>query len=234
MKLIDYLKGLFTPTPQLGTFAGLTFGMPRYQTPDGRIWEDSSEARDFSVGNDYYGDDEDELDDALMLFGVDVYGAAKKAGKPAPSKAAKERALRQAALARAAGGFAWPDRGDGSGMRLPLPFGFTLEPGEQRNIPLQPQNDFQVQDIVIASPNAQLCNFNQIKVGTEDQFVSAGPLNGDILSSQTLRNVSLKGTIARPGIIITLAAQNLDTVNSQTFYGALVGPAVRYGNLRAG
>ena len=206
-----------------------------YRTPDGVLHARNEPG--FSVGEDEDEDDDDEeVDDFLlfgeMLYGEDEYGAKHHRSKK--SRSAKLKRLRAMALAKAAGGFAFPNRGDGYGMRLPLPFEQDFTAGQTVTMQLKPQNKFQVQELIFASQNAQLFNLELFKVGTEDQFVgSDGALNGDIVSSQTLRSVTFKGTIADPGIIISMRVTNLDGVNAQTLRGAIVGPAVRYGGIQA-
>lgn len=201
-----------------------------YRDPSGRIYV--REESGFTVGA-YDDDDDDDLEDedleGLLVFGEDLYGAAKKAKKRGDK--GKMARLKAAALARAAGGFAFPSRGQGYGMRLPLPFEQAFTAGQTVTLQLKPQNRFRVEELIFQSPNAQLFNVLGFKVGTQDQFVgSDGPLNGDLISSQTLRSVSFKGTVADPGILISLAVQNLDTLNAQTLRGAIIGPAVRFGD----
>lgn len=209
--------------------------MALFRTPDGRLWSTDGKPvrQSFSFGAERDDDDDDEYDvDDLLVFGADLYGKAKRAA--ARGDSAKIARLRKQALARAAGGFSMPDKGDGYGLRLPLGFSQVIPAGQSATVPLQPQNRIRVEEVVLASPNAQLFDLISLKVGTEDQFVASGPINGDILSSQCMRKVSFKGSVADPGIVIFATFQNLDPDNAQTVKGAVLGPVVRYGQGVAG
>lgn len=225
-----------------------------YVTPDGRVHSVDhgrsafsglpglpgilDDDRAFTIGqwpDDIDDEDDDEFDE--MLFGAfpDLYGAAKKARKRGRAGKGKLRQLQAMALARQAGGFSMPGKGAGYGMDLALPFKFSMTAAQQGlNIELKPQDKFRLVELIIASPNAQLVEFSRVDVGTQNQFIgNEGPLSGDIVSSQTLRNISLKGSIASPGVLVNLTANNLDA-NAQTFWGVVKGPVVRYGDAVAG
>lgn len=192
--------------------------------------------RSFMVGADWDDDDDDdEFDDLLFAGQPDLFAAMKRHKRTGREGKGKRKKLRMMALARAAGGFSFPARGDGYGMDLALPFATTVAAGGTANLQLKPQDEFGVHELIIASQNAQLANIQTFKVGTQDQFVGKeGALNGDIVSSQTNRNIGFKGTIANPGILIYLDIDNADPNNAQTFYGVIKGPTVRYGDRVAG
>lgn len=214
-----------------------------YRTPNGQLWEreESGHVRGSIHIGQTYGDDEDDAMgepddefDALLFAGPNeiLYAAAKKASRKGGGKQLAR--LRKMALVRAAGGVAMPSKGDGYGMGLPLPFRADFTAGQTRDVIISPQNEMEVRDLVIVSANAQLFAMNQFQVGTDNQYVASGPLNLDLLSSQTNRPVSFKGSVASPGIQIQLNITNLDAANAQTLYGMFVGPVVRYGNRVAG
>lgn len=215
-----------------------------YRTPDGQIWqkEYTDADVDFSGGftiGDLYGDDDDdddeELDGLLFAGQPDIEKEAKRARRKGGRQGkARLKKLKGMALARAAGGFAMPSRGEGYGMRLPLPFIITIPAGASLPLQLKPQNEFAVEEVIFASPNAQMFDLEKLEVGTQNQFVGfEGALNGDILSTQTLRKVTFMGSVASPGVLINLTVRNTDA-NSQTLKGAIVGPAVRFGDRVAG
>lgn len=183
------------------------------RTPDGRVWRTPSVAGDYRIGADYrIGQD--------MYFGEDMYFGAE----PNPGEAA----LENAALARAAGGFAAGTKSADWGGKLPLPLGpVTVGAGLTATITAQPQNAIKVQELIIFSGNAALFDILEVSVGTENQFVQSGAINGDIFSSGSQRDVGLKGSTANPGNIITVRIQNLDGANAQRFSGAIIGPVIR-------
>lgn len=198
------------------------------RTPDGRVWEVPSMGEDFAIGEDdyYFGEDyaigEDDDDDDEFYGEDDMYFGRKRRGRKG------RRRLKNAALARSAGGFAARSKGASWGGRLPLPLGpVTVTASGTQTITAQPQNAIKVEQLVITSGNASLFNILEVSVGTENQFVQSGTINGDIFSSASQRPVGLKGSTANPGNIITVRVTNLDTVNAQIFGGAIIGPVIR-------
>ena len=193
----------------------------------------------FTVGELYGADDDDdddeEFDDILFAGQEELKKEAKKARRAGgPRGKRKLKKLKSMAYARLAGGFAMPSRGDGYGMRLPLPFQASIASATALPIQLKPQNEFAVEELIFASQNAQFFDLEKFEVGTQNQFVGyEGGLNGDILSTQTLRKVSFMGSVATPGVLIYLTTRNTDS-NTQILKGAVVGPTVRYGDRVAG
>lgn len=193
------------------------------RTPDGRVWDAPGVgADDYYFGSDYAIGQDFAIGADDYYFGQDMYFGAPIPAAQGPARMAK------AAMAAQAGGFAARDKSAQWGGRLPLPLGpVAVAASGQATITANPQNAIKTEDFIISSGNAALFDILEIAVGTENQFVQSGTVNGDIFSSGTQRQVGLKGSTANPGNTITVRVQNLDTVNPQTFRGAIIGPVIR-------
>lgn len=216
------------------------------RTPDGQVWDRfpqlNGSGLQFGVtktqshgGFEFSGlEDSDfgDIDDSdiVDVYGMDVYAAAKRAGK-----LGKLKKLQLKALARQADGFTMPGRAEQYGMVLPIPFEFTVDASDTFDIEIKPQNRITVTNITIASPNAKDLLITALRVGTDDQWAgSLGGWNGDLISSQSPREgLLLRGSTAAPGIVIRMQGRNL-AAEERTFYGHFLGPAVRFGNGNAG
>lgn len=202
-----------------------------FRTPDGQHhWLPDTQGQqafsgDWSIGARSYtiGQSPDQLlfaglrgMDPQVVFGAMMSGPEGMAW------------LRNAAMAKAAGGFSAHEKVPEDGKRLPLPIGpVTIAAGATAPISLQPQDSILVQQLVLQSTNAEQFDILSFTVGRDDQFVGDGALNGDLFSSAAQQNVQLKGSTANLGNIITLRVQNLDTVNAQVFRGMILGPTIR-------
>ena len=145
---------------------------------------------------------------------------------------AKAQAMKQAMAQQMPGG---TDRG--REQILPLDSGASplIGAGASQNITSQPQRAFRTERLVIDSVTPAIGGtggnisssfvVNNLLVGADIQFLA---LTGSIPASMFAPNAvgtRLKGTVAVPGIIVTIAVTNIDGA-AHRFLGAVLGPAL--------
>lgn len=145
---------------------------------------------------------------------------------------AKAQALKQAMAQQMPGG---TDRG--REQILPLDSGASpqIAANASQNITSQPQRAFRTERLVIDSVTPAAGGtggnisssfvVNNLLVGADIQFLA---LTGSIPASMFAPNAvgtRLKGTVAVPGIIVTISVTNIDSA-AHRFLGAVLGPAL--------
>jgi hypothetical protein len=89
-----------------------------------------------------------------------------------------------------------------------------------------PQKPFRPERLVIEPTGASAFLINDVKVGTDSQFVSSGAIPASIFVPQSF-GVGLKGDTANVGITISVLITNFSGAAAR-FLGALLGTAVGY------
>lgn len=178
------------------------------------------------------GDDgEDDLD---VFAGDEIVGleeiigahlARKAAAKSSTSR--KLRAMKAAALAKAAGGVVLRKQAATRPVKdqiLPVgPQAYLAS--ATADVVLIPQRTFRPNRLVFSSLITPFFTMNSLLVGQDPQFVAGGSVPLEVLS-QVGVGVGITGTTANLGNTITIGLTNLDAVNPQTVRGAIFGTTV--------
>jgi hypothetical protein len=178
----------------------------------------------------------DEGEDDLDVFaGDEIIGleeiiGAHLAAKRATAKSStsrKLRALKAAALAKAAGGVMLRKQTHTRPVKdqiLPVgPQAYLAS--ATADVVLIPQRTFRPNRLVFSSLITPFFTMNSLLVGQDPQFVAGGSVPLEVLS-QVGVGVGITGTTANLGNTITIGLTNLDAVNPQTVRGAIFGTTV--------
>lgn len=102
----------------------------------------------------------------------------------------------------------------------------AIAAGAAANIAVVPQKPFRPERLVVEPVGAPSFLINNVMVGTDSQFVTAGAIPAAIFIPGAF-GVGLKGDTANIGITITVAVTNFSAAAAR-FLGALLGTAVGY------
>lgn len=109
----------------------------------------------------------------------------------------------------------------GLGKKLPIPISTeSVAAGATRTITLQPQRAMNIKRLVLVTSDKGFV-VDSFVVGTVPQFNAAGDLPAEVFSPGSF-DVELDGSIATPGITITLVVRNTNSVPI-TIGGAILG-----------
>lgn len=165
-----------------------------------------------------------DIDDGEMsgydeILGQYLLGAARSS--PAS-------ALKNAALAKAAGGLTVKDQAPTQARELPLGFDSVTDVTKSTSakITSRPQVTFRPDRLVVAAAVAEFFLIDDLKIGKNSQLTSGDSIPAEAFSNLSV-GVGMKMDTANIGIDIVLSVTNIDSASDHRFNGVLIGPAVQ-------
>lgn len=110
----------------------------------------------------------------------------------------------------------------GLGKKLPIPIPTEiLAGGATRTVTLQPQRAMNVRRLLLVTGESGIV-IDDFRVGTVPQFNASGDMPAEVFAPGSF-DVELDGSIATPGITITLRLRNTTAATNIAVGGAIIG-----------